>query len=71
MNSFCEEEMAALQHSRKGAKAAFEAVVRKYMKRAYFIALGLVGNRDDALELSQEAFFRAYYNIKQIHSRFS
>ena len=45
------------------SKEAFEAVVRKYMKEAYFIALGLVGNRDDALDLSQEAFVRAYTNL--------
>lgn len=63
MNSFCKEEIIALQHCRKGSEKAFEVVVRKYMKKAYFIALGLVGNRDDALELSQEAFFRAYCNI--------
>jgi RNA polymerase sigma-70 factor (ECF subfamily) len=36
------------------------------MKNAYFIALGLVGNRDDAMELSQEAFILAYRNIKQL-----
>jgi RNA polymerase sigma-70 factor (ECF subfamily) len=36
------------------------------MKDAYFIALGLVGNREDALDLSQEAFVRAYRNIKQV-----
>jgi RNA polymerase sigma-70 factor (ECF subfamily) len=37
------------------------------MKDSYFIALGLVGNHDDALELSQEAFYRAYSNIKRLH----
>jgi RNA polymerase sigma-70 factor (ECF subfamily) len=36
------------------------------MKDAYFIALGLVGNREDAMDLSQEAFVRAYRNIKQV-----
>jgi RNA polymerase sigma-70 factor (ECF subfamily) len=30
------------------------------MRRAYFAALGLVGTRDDALDLSQEAFARAF-----------
>jgi RNA polymerase sigma-70 factor (ECF subfamily) len=30
------------------------------MQRAYFAALGLVGSHDDALDLSQEAFARAY-----------
>jgi RNA polymerase sigma-70 factor (ECF subfamily) len=39
------------------------------MKQAYFIALGLVGNREDALDLSQEAFFRAYCNIKRLNPR--
>jgi RNA polymerase sigma-70 factor (ECF subfamily) len=37
------------------------------MKDSYFIALGLVGNHDDALELSQEAFFRAYSNIEHLN----
>ena len=37
------------------------------MKNAYFIALGLVGNRDDALELSQEAFILAYRNINRLN----
>jgi RNA polymerase sigma-70 factor (ECF subfamily) len=36
------------------------------MKDAYFIALGFVGNREDAMDLSQEAFVRAYRNIKQV-----
>ncbi len=53
-----------MQRCRKGSKEAFEAVVRRYMKDAYFIALGLVGNKEDALDLSQEAFTRAYSNIK-------
>lgn len=30
------------------------------MRRAYYSALGLVGNHDDALDLSQEAFIRAF-----------
>ena len=30
------------------------------MQRAYYTALGLVGNHDDALDLSQEAFARAF-----------
>jgi RNA polymerase sigma-70 factor (ECF subfamily) len=36
------------------------------MKDAYFIALGLVGNSEDAMDLSQEAFIRAYRNIKHV-----
>ncbi len=66
MPSICQEELIALQRCRRGSRKAFEVFVNKYMKDAYFIALGLVGNREDALELSQEAFIRAYRNIKQV-----
>ena len=58
-----------MQRCREGSKKAFEAVVSRYMKDAYFIALGLVGNRDDALELSQEAFLRAYCNINRLNPK--
>ena len=62
-----EEEITVMRRCRRGSKEAFEAVVRRYMKDAYFIALGLVGNREDALDLSQEAFIRAYSNIKRFN----
>lgn len=39
------------------------------MKAAYLTALGLVGNREDALELSQEAFFRAYQHYDQLQAQ--
>lgn len=54
------EEYQALLRCRNGDRQAYGIVVTKYMKRAYFTALGLVGNHDDALDLSQEAFIRAY-----------
>ena len=69
MSNFCEQEKAILQRCREGSKRAFEAVVSRYMKDVYFIALGLVGNRDDALELSQEAFLRAYCNINHLNPK--
>ena len=68
MGGICEEEAIAIERCRRGSPDAFEVIVRRYMKRAYFIALGLVGNRDDALDLSQEAFYRAYNNIEHLHS---
>lgn len=64
--SFAQEELAILTRCRKGSREAFELVVKRYMKDAYNIALGLVGSADDAMELSQEAFYRAYRNIKTL-----
>ena len=39
------------------------------MKKAYFVALGLVGNLEDALELSQEAFSKAYQYRKTLNTQ--
>jgi RNA polymerase sigma-70 factor (ECF subfamily) len=52
-----------------GSKDDFETFVKQHMKGAYLTALGLVGNREDALELSQEAFFRAYKHYDQLSSQ--
>jgi len=41
-------------------KEYFEILVKQNMRRAYFTALGFVGSHDAALDLSQEAFIRAY-----------
>lgn len=41
-------------------KIEFELLVKKNMKRAYYVALGFLGSHDSAMEISQEAFIRAY-----------
>jgi RNA polymerase sigma-70 factor (ECF subfamily) len=63
-----EDDIALVESFRKGSRDAFEQIVKRYMKKSYFIALGLVGNHDDALDISQEAFCRAYSNIQLLNS---
>ena len=46
--------------TRDGESAAFGELVQRHMQRAYYSALGLVGSPEDARDLSQEAFVRAY-----------
>ncbi len=46
-------------------KKEFENLVKSNMKRAYFVAYGFLGSKDDAVEISQEAFLRAYTNFKK------
>lgn len=62
----CKDELNAVQRCRRGSREAFELLVNMYMKDAYFIALGLVGNKEDAQDLSQEAFIRAFRHIKDV-----
>jgi RNA polymerase sigma-70 factor (ECF subfamily) len=49
---------------KKGKKEAYQAIVERYMKRAYYIALGFVRNPQDAMDISQEAFIKAFRSIK-------
>jgi RNA polymerase sigma-70 factor (ECF subfamily) len=52
--------MALVRLAQAGDADAFGRLVERHMRRAYFAALSLVGSREDALDLSQEAFVRAY-----------
>jgi RNA polymerase sigma-70 factor (ECF subfamily) len=55
-----ETDAALVLRARSGDAEAFGCLVQRYMRRAYAHALALVGSREDALDLSQEAFARAY-----------
>jgi RNA polymerase sigma-70 factor (ECF subfamily) len=68
VGSLCEQSVQVCEPD-MCSRDAFEAFVKGHMKTAYGIALGLVGNREDALELSQEAFYRAYKNFDQLNAR--
>lgn len=49
-----------------GDKRAYGELVKKYMKRAYYTALGFLGSPEAAMDLSQEAFVRAFKAIKRL-----
>jgi len=43
--------------------SAFQELVSRYHQKVYSVSLGLLRNREDALEAAQETFFRAYRKI--------
>ena len=53
-------ERALLERVRQGDRAAFGELVESTMRRAHRVAVGLVGNLEDARDLSQDAFVRAF-----------
>jgi RNA polymerase sigma-70 factor (ECF subfamily) len=55
-----DSDAVLIGRARAGDTDAFGRLVERYKRRAYAQALGLVGSREDALDLSQEAFTRAY-----------
>ena len=56
-----------------GDKGAFEELVLANQKNVYNLALKLTGNEEDALDISQEAFLKAYVQLESFRgeSRFS
>jgi RNA polymerase sigma-70 factor (ECF subfamily) len=60
------EELTGLDDSQlmvavqQGNPMAFRVLVERYKKKAYYTALKLVGDPDDAYDISQEAFIRVY-----------
>jgi RNA polymerase sigma-70 factor, ECF subfamily len=58
-----EKELLAL--SKAGDAQAYGQLVRRYMKKAYFLALTLIQSHDDAVDISQEAFVRVWRSLKR------
>ena len=50
---------------------AFEVIVKKYQRMAYFLALKMVGNHDDADEVAQKTFLSVYKNLGKFEGRSS
>lgn len=64
-NGNMKEDDAVLMHQlKRGRVKALSGLVEKYKKQAYFLALGMVGNADDAFDVSQEAFLRVYQSAR-------
>lgn len=57
-------ERELLEVVQKGDKEAYGVIVKRYMYSAYYVALGFVRNQQDALDVSQDAFIKAFRKIK-------
>lgn len=53
-----------VQKCQAGEMDAFQELVCRYQQKIFVLIVGLLGNREDALEVAQETFFRAYRKIK-------
>jgi len=62
-----DEELVAL--CQQGQGQYFDPLVRKYMEKAFRIAFDFTRDKEEARDLSQEAFLRAFSRIKQFDGR--
>jgi len=61
-------DAALVMDIKDGNKSALAELVERHKRSAYRTALGLVGNRDDAFDISQEAFLRVHRSARTYDS---
>jgi RNA polymerase sigma-70 factor (ECF subfamily) len=60
-----------VQKCQAGEIGAFQELVSRYHQKIYVVIVGLLRNREDALDVAQETFFRAYRKIKSFQGESS
>lgn len=58
-----DEESRLIKAACRGDEGAYEKLVLEHQKLVYNLALKITGSRDDALDVSQDVFLKAYLNL--------
>jgi RNA polymerase sigma-70 factor, ECF subfamily len=63
------EELALVRAAKGGDISAFEELVKRYDRNVFRIAQHITQNREDAEDVVQDAFLKAYGNLKQFQEQ--
>ena len=63
------EEHALVRKVLEGDGEAYRVLVERYQERIYYVCFGFVRNKEDARDLAQEAFVKAYRNLPRFQFR--
>lgn len=64
-----EEEAVLVERAKASDRDAFEELVRRHAERLYAVVLRFVADGDEAQEVTQEAFLRAWRSIPRFEGR--
>jgi RNA polymerase sigma-70 factor (ECF subfamily) len=64
-----QDDLPLITRCQEGDLAAFEPLVEKYRQRVFRLAYQIVRDRDEARDVAQEAFIRAYQSIGSFRGR--
>lgn len=64
MNTRSDAEL--VQRAKEGDAGAFELLYARYHARVYRLLYGMLGNREDAVDLTQEVFVRAWIELPRL-----
>jgi len=67
------EDGDLIRRAARGSVEAYNLLVSRWEKRVYNYLLRITGNREDALDLTQDVFLKAYQNLRKLddHGRFA
>jgi RNA polymerase sigma-70 factor (ECF subfamily) len=58
-----------VHRAQQGDKEAFEILVRRHQGRVFAVAGGILKNREDVEDISQQVFLKAYFSLKRFDQR--
>ncbi len=61
------EDRDLIAQTRRGHVEGYNALVSRWEEHVFNYLLQLVGQREDALDLSQNVFLKAYQNLRRLH----
>jgi len=66
-------EAELIHKAQSGDVRAFEQLVEEYQQSVFNLAYRMIGNHEDASDMAQEAFIKAYFNLSKFkgNSKFS
>ena len=65
----CYDDTELIERFQQGDTAAFDTLFTRYQKRTYRLVQRFISNREDALDLTQDAFIRAYQGLGDFKSQ--
>jgi RNA polymerase sigma-70 factor (ECF subfamily) len=66
-----DEDWSIVQQVQEGDVAAFDRLTIKYRNRVYGVVYNLTSNREDAADLTQDAFIKAFQSIQRFQGQSS
>ncbi|HKE23037.1 MAG TPA: RNA polymerase sigma factor [Bryobacteraceae bacterium] len=60
------EDGDLIRQAARGSVEAYNLLVSRWEKRVYNYLLRITGNREDALDLTQDVFLKAYQNLRKL-----
>lgn len=63
------DDSRLVRECRNGDQRAFEALVLKYQDQVYNVAYRMVGDREEAMDVSQETFIKAFQRLETFDTK--